>query len=77
MHTKTVIVGSSIGLHARPAAVISEAAVKADLASIAQFNLDIEYCHIPAPVTGRVGATSQPSELPAWPTPAAIDNLLP
>jgi phosphocarrier protein len=29
MHTKTVIVGSSIGLHARPAAIISEAAVKA------------------------------------------------
>ncbi|WP_293034626.1 efflux RND transporter periplasmic adaptor subunit [Paraburkholderia sp.] len=33
----------------------AEAAVKADLASIAQFNLDIEYCHITAPVTGRVG----------------------
>ncbi len=29
MHTKTVIVGSSIGLHARPAAIISEAVVKA------------------------------------------------
>ncbi|WP_296662008.1 efflux RND transporter periplasmic adaptor subunit [Paraburkholderia sp.] len=33
----------------------AEAAVKADLASIAQFNLDIEYCHITAPVAGRVG----------------------
>jgi len=29
MHTKTVIVGSAIGLHARPAAIIAEAAVKA------------------------------------------------
>ena len=29
MHTKTVIVGSAIGLHARPAATISEAVVKA------------------------------------------------
>ena len=29
MHTKTVIVGSSIGLHARPAAIISEAVVNA------------------------------------------------
>ena len=28
MHTKTVIVGSAIGLHARPAGVISEAVVK-------------------------------------------------
>jgi phosphocarrier protein HPr len=28
MHTKTVIVGSAIGLHARPAAIISEAVVK-------------------------------------------------
>lgn len=27
MHTKTVLVGSAIGLHARPAAVIAEAAV--------------------------------------------------
>lgn len=33
----------------------SEAAVKADLANIAQFALDIEYCHITAPVAGRVG----------------------
>lgn len=29
MHTKTVRVGSAIGLHARPAAVIAEAAVQA------------------------------------------------
>jgi phosphocarrier protein HPr len=29
MHTKTVIVGSTIGLHARPAAVIADAAAKA------------------------------------------------
>jgi phosphocarrier protein len=29
MHTKTVIVGSSIGLHARPAAIIAEAVVTA------------------------------------------------
>lgn len=29
MHTKTVLVGSAIGLHARPAAVIAEAAVQA------------------------------------------------
>ena len=29
MHTKTVIVGSAIGLHARPAAIIAEAAAKA------------------------------------------------
>jgi phosphocarrier protein HPr len=29
MHTKTVLVGSAIGLHARPAALISEAVVKA------------------------------------------------
>ncbi|RQH01673.1 efflux RND transporter periplasmic adaptor subunit [Paraburkholderia dinghuensis] len=33
----------------------AEAAVKADLANIAQFALDIEYCHITAPVAGRVG----------------------
>ncbi len=26
MHTRTVIVGSAVGLHARPAAIISEAA---------------------------------------------------
>ena len=31
MHTKTVIVGSAIGLHARPAAIIAEAAVNADV----------------------------------------------
>jgi membrane fusion protein, multidrug efflux system len=31
------------------------AAVKADIANIAQFALDIEYCHITAPVAGRVG----------------------
>jgi len=29
MYTKTVLVGSAIGLHARPAAIIAEAAVKA------------------------------------------------
>lgn len=32
MPSKTVIVGSSVGLHARPAAIISEAAVKAGTA---------------------------------------------
>ncbi len=32
-----------------------EATVKADEASIAQFDLDIAYCHITAPVAGRVG----------------------
>ncbi len=32
-----------------------EAAVKADQASIAQFDLDLAYCHITAPVAGRVG----------------------
>jgi multidrug efflux system membrane fusion protein len=32
-----------------------EAAVKADQASIAQYDLDIAYCHITAPVAGRVG----------------------
>jgi len=32
-----------------------EAAVKADLANIAQFELDLVYCHITAPVSGRVG----------------------
>ena len=32
-----------------------EAAVKADQANIAQFDLDIAYCHIVAPVAGRVG----------------------
>ena len=31
MHTKTVIVGSAIGLHARPAAIIAEAAVKSGI----------------------------------------------
>jgi phosphocarrier protein len=31
MHTQTVVVGSAVGLHARPAAIISEAA--ADLGS--------------------------------------------
>ena len=31
------------------------AAVKADQANIAQFALDISYCHITAPVAGRVG----------------------
>ncbi len=30
MYTKTVIVGSAIGLHARPAAIISEAAGELD-----------------------------------------------
>ena len=32
MHTKTVIVGSAIGLHARPAAIISEAVVSSGVA---------------------------------------------
>lgn len=32
-----------------------EAAVKADLATIAQDDLDLAYCHITAPVAGRVG----------------------
>jgi len=32
-----------------------EAAVQADRASIAQFDLDLTYCHITAPVAGRVG----------------------
>jgi multidrug efflux system membrane fusion protein len=32
-----------------------EATVKSDLANIAQFELDLEYCHITAPVSGRVG----------------------
>lgn len=32
-----------------------EAAVEADRANIAQFELDISYCHITAPVAGRVG----------------------
>lgn len=32
-----------------------EAAVKADKANIAQFDLDLAYCHITAPVSGRVG----------------------
>ena len=32
-----------------------EAAVEADHANIAQFELDIAYCHITAPVAGRVG----------------------
>jgi multidrug efflux system membrane fusion protein len=33
----------------------SEAAVKADRANIAQFDLDLAYCRITAPVDGRVG----------------------
>jgi multidrug efflux system membrane fusion protein len=33
----------------------NEAAVEADRANIAQFDLDIAYCHITAPVAGRVG----------------------
>ncbi|MGF6721142.1 multidrug efflux system membrane fusion protein [Paraburkholderia sp. GAS41] len=32
-----------------------EAAIKVDLANIAQFDLDLAYCHITAPVSGRVG----------------------
>lgn len=32
-----------------------EAAVKSDQAAIAQYVLDLEYCHITAPVSGRVG----------------------
>jgi len=32
-----------------------EAAVEADRANIAQFDLDLAYCHITAPVAGRVG----------------------
>lgn len=32
-----------------------EAAVKADKAQIAQYDLDLEYCHITAPVDGKVG----------------------
>lgn len=30
MHTRTVVVGSAVGLHARPAALISEAAADLD-----------------------------------------------
>jgi multidrug efflux system membrane fusion protein len=33
----------------------SEAAVKADKANIAQFDLDLAYCHITAPIDGKVG----------------------
>lgn len=33
----------------------SEAAVKADRATIAQYDLDLAYCHITAPVDGKVG----------------------
>jgi membrane fusion protein, multidrug efflux system len=32
-----------------------EAAVQADQANIAQFDLDLAYCHITAPIAGRVG----------------------
>lgn len=32
-----------------------EAAVKSDIATIAQYDLDLVYCHITAPVAGRVG----------------------
>ena len=32
-----------------------EAAVQADRANIAQFDLDLTYCHITAPIAGRVG----------------------
>jgi membrane fusion protein, multidrug efflux system len=32
-----------------------EAAVKLDIASIAQYDLDLVYCHITSPVSGRVG----------------------
>ncbi len=32
-----------------------EAAIKSDQANIAQYNLDLLYCHITAPVSGRVG----------------------
>ena len=32
-----------------------EAAVKSDEASIAQYDLDLAYCHITAPIAGRVG----------------------
>ncbi|QCP53709.1 efflux RND transporter periplasmic adaptor subunit [Trinickia violacea] len=32
-----------------------EAAVKVDHANIAQFDLDLDYCHITSPVSGRVG----------------------
>jgi multidrug efflux system membrane fusion protein len=32
-----------------------EAAIKADQANVAQYALDIAYCHITAPVAGRVG----------------------
>ena len=32
-----------------------EAAIEADRASIAQFDLDLLYCHITAPIAGRVG----------------------
>ncbi|WP_414718688.1 efflux RND transporter periplasmic adaptor subunit [Trinickia sp.] len=32
-----------------------EAAVKADLASIAQYDLDLTYCHVTSPISGRVG----------------------
>ncbi|MDL5428905.1 multidrug transporter subunit MdtA, partial [Escherichia coli] len=33
----------------------AEAAVKADRATIAQADLDLDYCRITSPVTGRVG----------------------
>jgi phosphocarrier protein HPr len=38
MHSKTVIVGSAVGLHARPAAIISEAVVKAGVAVTLSMN---------------------------------------
>ena len=38
MHTKTVTVGSAIGLHARPAAIISDAVVKAGVPVMLSMN---------------------------------------
>ena len=39
MPTKTVTVGSAVGLHARPAAVISEAVVNAGVPVLARVDL--------------------------------------
>ena len=52
MPAKTVIVGSSIGLHARPAAIIAEAVVNADNGNAAELTV----LHVAVIVAGGVPA---------------------
>ena len=57
MPTKSAVVGSAVGLHARPASIISEAAPSEIAGDFPMFHLDGRpcICGAPGPPGGRLG----------------------